>query len=137
MNALRAGSNVDAWCTKCRLVLAHTIEAVADGVIKRVQCNTCHGKHQYKAREPGIAKISLAIKAVAPKSKSKATDFIKLLEGRDLSKAEGYHTARHFTKGDVINHATFGLGVVVDEKDVSKIEVLFETGPKILIHART
>lgn len=139
MDNLKVGSNIDAWCTKCKLVLAHTIEAVAASVIKRVQCNTCRGKHQFKASEPGTSKSSepRVKSAAAPKNKSKAGDYTRMLSGKDLSKAAGYAITRTFSKGDIINHSTFGVGVVVEEKDVTKIEVLFETGPKILIHARS
>ncbi len=138
MDNVKAGSNIDAWCTKCKLVLAHTIEAVAAGIIKRVQCNTCHGKHQFKASEPGATSRATPSpkSAQPPKSKSKASDYVRLLVGKDLSKAAGYAINRHFSKGEIINHNQFGVGVVVEEKDVTKIEVLFESGPKILIHAR-
>lgn len=138
MDNPRVGSNIDAWCTKCKLVLAHTIEAIAAGAIKRVQCNTCHGKHQFKSSEPGTtSRTSPASKsAAAPKSKSKASDYARLLTGKDLSKASGYAISRHYAKGEVISHSKFGVGVVVEEKDTTKIEVLFESGPKILIHAR-
>lgn len=136
MNTLRIGSNIDAWCTKCKLVLAHTIEAVADGTIKRVHCNTCRGKHQYKSGEPGKVKPTVRGISTPKPTKSKASDYSRLLNGKDLSKAFGYAISRQFVKGDVINHTKFGVGVVVDEKDITKIEVLFECGPKILVHAR-
>lgn len=132
----KVGSNIDAWCTKCKLVLAHTIEAVALGVIKRVHCNTCGGKHQFKASEPGVKAPSKAKASTAPKNKSKASDFSRLVSGKDLTRAIPYKTTRRFSKGELMNHSTFGVGVVVDEKDMSKIEVLFEAGPKVLIHAR-
>lgn len=138
MDTIKIGSNIDAWCTKCKLVLAHTIEAVADGLIKRVECNTCRGKHQFKSCEPGTVKPSLFLKPTAKEkpNKSKASDYSRLLSGKDLSKAAGYTISQHFVRGDVIHHTKFGVGVVVDEKDLSKIEVLFECGPKILIRAR-
>lgn len=140
MTVIKAGSNVDAWCTKCKLILAHTIEAIADGTIKRVQCNTCRGKHQYKSSAPGEAsesKSSRAIKAKAPvKNKSKASDFTRLMTGKDALLAKSYKATLRFKKGEVINHTLFGVGVVVDEKDATKIEVLFATGSKTLIHAR-
>jgi hypothetical protein len=116
-------------------VLAHTIEAIAHGVIKRVQCNTCKGTHQFKANSAPVNKMALP-KAMSLKSKSKASDFAKLLNGKDLAKVSSYSISRQFCKGDLINHAKFGLGVVVEEKDITKIEVLFESGPKILVHAR-
>lgn len=137
METFNVGSNIDSWCTKCKLILAHTIEAVADGAIKRVQCNTCRGKHQFKGEMPGEKKVRPALKnARAPKSRSKASDLARLLRGKDMENATPYNTRSHFSKGDVIDHATFGKGVVVEDRDMQKIEVLFESGPKILIHAR-
>jgi hypothetical protein len=136
MGTFKVGSNIDAWCTKCKLVLAHTIEAVADNIIKRVQCNTCRGKHMFKALEPGVKKKITPVKSVS-KNKSKASDYTRLLGNKDISKAFGYSISRQFHKGDIINHGKFGLGIVIEQKDITKIEVLFESGPKILIHARS
>ncbi len=137
MDKLRVGSNVDAWCTKCKLVLAHTIEAVAAGAIKRVQCNTCRGKHQFKSSEPGTAKSSPKLRlASLPKNKSKASDYVRLLGTKDLTKASPYAITKNFSKGELINHVQFGIGIVVDIKDVTKIEVLFEAGPKVMVQGR-
>ncbi len=139
MDTYRVGSNIDSWCTKCKLVLAHTIEAVAQGIIKRVQCNTCRGKHQFKDSEPGLStkKSAPSTKSEkAPKARSKAGDFTRLVRNRNIDVALPYSVKKHFARGDLINHVQFGMGVVVEQKDVQKIEVLFETGPKILVHAR-
>ncbi len=142
MDTYRVGSNIDSWCTKCKLLLAHTIEAVAQNVIKRVQCNTCRGKHQFKEHEPG-QQVKKTSSASAPKksdkpskAKSKPQDFSRLVRNRGLDVALPYSIRKQFTRGDLINHVQFGMGVVVDQKDAQKIEVLFETGPKILVHAR-
>src|SRR5262245_58672499 len=43
--AAKVGDYVDGWCTRCKLVLRHTIEAIAGGKISRVHCNTCQGQH--------------------------------------------------------------------------------------------
>ncbi len=42
------GDNVDAWCGRCKLDLAHTVEAVVDGWPARVVCRTCGAQHAYK-----------------------------------------------------------------------------------------
>ena len=136
METYQIGSNIDSWCTRCKLILAHTIEAVANGAIKRVECNTCHGKHQFKGDAPGVKKLSSSQKSTTPKSRSRASDFERLLRGKETEKATPYNIRSHFSKGEVIEHATFGKGVVVEDKDVKKIEVLFASGPKILVHAR-
>src|SRR5207253_4172029 len=36
--APKVGKEIDGWCTRCKLVLTHTIEAVANGKITRVHC---------------------------------------------------------------------------------------------------
>lgn len=138
MNNLKVGSNVDSWCTKCRLVLAHTIEAIAFGIIKRVQCNTCKGKHQYKSSEPGTQKpvAQKATRVSAPKVVSSKTDYTRAITGRDFAKAIDYSTSKSYKNGELINHVKFGLGVVVGAKDAQKVEVLFSDGPKILLQAK-
>lgn len=135
----KVGNNIDAWCTKCKLILAHTIEAVADDVIKRVNCNTCHGVHQYRSHIPG-EKPALSVKLSSPSkpiNKAKPSDFMRLMSGKNLAHALVYQVTSKFNKGNLINHAIFGVGVVVEERDNTKIEVLFESGSKILIHAKS
>ena len=43
-----AGDEVDSKCTKCKLILAHTIVAMVGDQIARVKCNTCGGEHAYR-----------------------------------------------------------------------------------------
>jgi hypothetical protein len=47
-----------------------------------------------------------------------------------------YSTSDKYQQGDVVEHSLFGRGAVTAIKDGSKIEVLFQTGPKTLIHGR-
>lgn len=127
------GKDVDSWCTKCKLVLAHTVEAVVGGRITRVHCNTCGGQHAYRAKAPGT---SAARPRAKRDSEPKPPNYANLLKGRDPAKARSYATTERFAVGDLINHATFGLGLVIALKDVNKIEVAFSEGPKVLLHRR-
>lgn len=136
MGELRVGGNVDSWCTKCRLELAHTIEAMVESEIKRVKCNTCGGKHQYKSVAKKTPKRASAPKAKESRSAARPKDFERLLVGKDASRATPYDLHKQFCKGALIAHSNFGLGVVVNEIDARKIEVLFESGSKILAQAR-
>jgi hypothetical protein len=141
MQAYRSiGTNIDAWCTRCRLMLAHTIEAALGQEIKRVHCNTCLSKHQYRANPPG----EKTPKQIRPKiaehkkmvSKSKPYDLERLLQERDVKTALPYNIKTEFTAGDIIAHIKFGLGIVTEVKEQQKIEVLFPMGAKILVHKR-
>lgn len=130
------GKDVDSWCTRCKLVLAHTIEAAVSGRITRVHCNTCGGQHAYRPRPPGEgSERSTRARAEGARAATKTVrDYASLLRGRDPSTARAYATTERFANGDLIRHPTFGLGLVTALKDVNKIEVAFADGSKTLIH---
>lgn len=135
---IKAGSTVDGWCTKCKLVLAHTVEAMADDKITRVHCNTCRGQHAYRPDAPGAGKTA-ARKSPARKAADaapKRSEYETLLRGRTGDKARTYATSERFAPGELIKHASFGLGVVMAERDSVKIDVCFPDGPKVLLHGR-
>lgn len=141
MTSYRIGSNVDSFCTKCKLTLAHTIEAVVEGVIKRVHCNTCKSKHAFRggaaAKATKAKSSSSTPKRKATAGMARASDFATLLKGRSPSSARQYSFADRFRAGEVLAHTTFGIGVVTADKGAGKIEVLFELGPRTLIHGKS
>jgi len=133
------GKDIDSWCTRCRMVLAHTVEAVVNGRVTRVHCNTCHGQHAYRAKAPGTgAKSGTRTRSgdAARVAAKPVRDYATLLRGRDGSSARVYGTTERFKDGDLIRHATFGLGMVTELRDGNKIDVLFADGSKTLIHRR-
>jgi hypothetical protein len=135
---IKAASIVDGWCTKCKLVLAHTVEAVVDGKITRVHCNTCNGQHAYRATAPAARAAGAAkgAKAKAVDKVPKRSEYETLLRGRTGANARTYATSERFQPGELLNHSTFGLGVVTAERDSVKIDVHFADGPKVLLHGR-
>src|SRR2546422_867426 len=48
MTASKVGADIDAWCTRCKMNLGHTILAMVSGRPVRVRCNTCQGEHNYR-----------------------------------------------------------------------------------------
>ena len=128
------GKDVDSWCTRCKMVLAHTVESVVSGRITRVHCNTCGGQHAYRAKAPGSGTTR------KPRGDGAAAkpvkDYATLLRGRDASSARAYAGTERFKEGELIKHSTFGLGVVIGLKDANKIEVMFADSTKTLIHRR-
>lgn len=129
------GSNVDSWCTRCKLILAHTIEAVVAGRITRVHCNTCGGQHAHRSQAPGRSDPTKPARVVRRAVVSEP-DLATLLRGRDVGSARAYAPTERFAEGDLIKHGTFGVGLVTARKDVNKIEVRFSDGAKVLIHRR-
>jgi hypothetical protein len=49
---------------------------------------------------------------------------------------KAYSPTSKYEAGDIVDHRTLGRGVTTAVKEGAKIEVLFESGLKTLIHAR-
>ena len=122
------GDRVDSYCGRCKMLLAHTVESIEGGKIKKCHCNTCGAQHAYRGKAPKrIAGMPLVLEA---------SDFDKLMKSQDPDKAKKYATSDRFQPPELIKHATFGLGIVLTCKESNKIEVLFQDGPKTLVHGR-
>ena len=61
MATFRTGGEADSFCTRCRMVLAHTILALEGGKPARVECNTCHGQHNYRPGTPDARSAPAAV----------------------------------------------------------------------------
>lgn len=134
----KVGGEVDALCTKCELVLAHTVIAMVGSTPVKVECNTCRGVHRYKnptvAPKGGASPKPRA--ARAPRAEVKTIPFEELLASQRVTAAAPYSSKRTYTPGDVIDHAIFGRGFVSAVRDGGKIEVTFRSDVKILVHGR-
>jgi len=141
MATVKVSGNIDSWCTRCKLVLAHTIEAMVGGKITRVHCNTCGGQHTYRPRAPSSgtpgtrARSGKASPRASVNPATQAHRYEAMLRGRTAT-ARPYSASARFKVGEIISHATFGLGAVTAEKDGTKIEVLFADGPRVLAQGR-
>lgn len=135
---LGAGDEIDTFCSKCDLELAHVIVAMEAGRPVRVQCKTCKTIHAY--RRPAGSKESPARRP--PKQGGRrdraigASAYDQVMRGRDISRAKPYKPATRFAADDVVSHPSFGVGAVMRELSGDKIEVAFAIGIKVLVHGR-
>ncbi len=131
---LKVGGEVDALCNKCELVLAHTIHAMVGPRPVKVECNTCHAVHAYRA----VAGAAPRKRPASPARERKGTviSFEEQLRAKNLAAAVRYDPKVTFALDQVIEHPVFGLGFVSDVKDASKIAVTFRSDVKILVHGR-
>ena len=131
----KVGGMIDGWCTRCKLVLRHTIEAIAKGKISRVHCNTCGGQHAHRKGAPTPRTTKAGPREARPAEK-RPSQYEYLLRDKNKESARSYSTTARFAVGDLVSHATFGLGVVTGERDTVKIDVVFADGPRVLMHGR-
>lgn len=141
MATIALGKDIDSWCMRCKLVLAHTVETIVDGKVKRVHCNTCGAQHMYRATAPGESSAGTRPRARGASSTARAvpaaTIYAGLMQGRNPASARAYAMTQRFKAGDLLQHPSFGVGVVTADKGDGKVEVVFESGGKVLVHGRS
>ena len=132
----KVGGDVDAYCTKCKMVLGHTIMAMVGERIARVRCNTCQGEHVFKPGKPAAPKPRpVKVTMSGERTKAEVISFDEALNAKDVSSAKPYSVNETFTAEQVIDHPTFGRGWVSTVRP-DKIDVTFKSFVKTLVHAR-
>lgn len=153
---LRAGGEVDSWCTKCKLVLNHRIIAMVGGTPARVECSTCGSHHNFRARAPGdkapaattTRKVGASSTSGPRSTRSSVTkaqqaaldrerSWEKAIAGKAVSEFKPYRVDELFAEGDLIRHKKFGDGVVTRILDPKKVEILFKDEPRTLAQGLT
>lgn len=135
-----AGSEVDAYCTKCKMDLNHRVIAMEGDRVKRVECLTCRGHHNYRRPKSEEPEKKRAPRKAKPAARKPISDFRKAWEeaimGRSPDDFTAYNITQVFQIGQLVHHKKFGDGVVSDLIEGGKIQVIFEPGPKTLVHGR-
>lgn len=141
MTAIRTGGEIDAFCSRCDLNLAHTIIAMVGPKVVKVKCNTCGNDHQYRGEQPLVKAQSFAnpkkraSSGAAPRATKAVVAWEDKFKGKDLGRARTYSIRDTYAVDDVIDHPTFGLGLVVAVRQ-DKVDVSFKQEEKVLVHGK-
>ncbi|MBN2318838.1 MAG: hypothetical protein JXR49_07165 [Acidobacteria bacterium] len=134
MSKIAAGTEIESYCTKCKLILAHTVVSMDGAKPKRVKCNTCDGEHNYRPKKPATkttaAKKGKTTRGASKKSRQSWEDTMKEAADKPHKK---YSMSGSFSEGDWIEHDTFGLGCVQSFTAPNKITVRFADSTRMLV----
>jgi hypothetical protein len=148
---LRAGGEVDSYCTKCRLVLNHRIIAMVGPKPRKVECSTCGSHHLYRANPPGVReaseagagrseprapRVSHVTRAEAARQDREKT-WEKATVGKAVTDFRRYAVSATFREGDLVRHSKFGDGFVTRIVDAGKVEVMFKDETRMLAQGMT
>ena len=157
LKPLVAGSEIDAWCTKCKMMLGHRIVAMIGKKPVRVECQTCSSVHNYKATAPGNNSVSPVVRnrdgtispvrvanAPAPRASSKAakttgartSDWEQRIAGQPVTAFGKYAMTHSYRGGELVHHPKFGDGYVAMVLDRFKVSIIFKDGAKTLAHGQ-
>lgn len=129
------GQNVVTMCTNCKLDLDHVVVCHnLEGIIEKVKCHTCGSEHKYHPDKSESLKstVKKVTKSRRTKKKDPARDFEALTEKFQHKNSKQYSMSESFHTDDVIEHKTFGRGVVVNASSV-KMEVVFADKARLLV----
>lgn len=136
------GRDMDAHCTRCKMLLNHTIVAMVGTTVVQVRCNTCGGTHKFKDAAPKPPteatrrqRVARAATATAGALEVARRRFQRRLEEYDTSTAIDYTPRLRPEPGQLMRHAKFGLGIV-QAVAADKATVQFEEGDKLLVVGR-
>jgi len=133
----KVGQEVEAMCTKCKGPSIHVIQSIKEDKIFQVLCKGCNSSHRYRpATEVNIAKMKEAIAKKGPPKTKEERRWNRLLNKVDSENPVDYQMDKSFAEKAVINHSKFGMGVVVEIMDQTKISVAFKEGTKTLVQNR-
>ena len=134
MTNIAIGTDVSAYCTKCKLVLAHVIVTMKGVKPSRVKCNTCNGEHNYRAEKP-VAKTAgkKAKTAKKPSTRKTKQSWEEVMKEAASKPHKKYAMSGSFVDGDWIEHAKFGLGCVQTFVPPNKITVRFADTTRLLV----
>ncbi|MGE3261864.1 MAG: hypothetical protein AB7K68_08810 [Bacteriovoracia bacterium] len=136
------GEEIICFCSSCKLDLRHVIVAHKSGnsgPISKVRCNTCKKIHAYRNNPAHTASASTRTrKESSPREKVQVipieVEWREQLRSNENKPSVKYAPTGEFKVGDVIDHPTFGCGIVRSMKDANKFEVLFQRDVKTLVH---
>jgi hypothetical protein len=126
-----AGKNIDSYCGKCKLNSDHTIMTMDGEEIAKVRCKMCGSMHKFKSpldaqkvRKPRVKK-GLGEAATA-----------EIVWTAGLAEAKGkerdYSMTSRYRIGDIVNHSTFGKGIVM-RLYANKCEMLFKDRERLMV----
>jgi hypothetical protein len=120
---LSVGSEVDAWCGKCKEIRTHNVIAMVGGEPKQVVCQTCSSRHNFRTDPPARARTasgsvptavgSAAARAVDKEQQSRQEQ--KRLLQKELSDAvepRAFDPKARYKSGEIIVHPEYGRGKV-------------------------
>jgi Zn ribbon nucleic-acid-binding protein len=130
------GSDVEAYCPKCKADTTHVVISKYEDEIRRVQCNPCGDVHSYRKPrgevEDDVPEPIAAKKRALLKKQNWDEFFTKYPERH----GKPYEFREAYTENTIVTHPKFGKGFVSEVISDSKVEVTFKDARRVLVHNR-
>jgi hypothetical protein len=130
------GSDVEAYCPKCKADTTHVVISKYEDEIRRVQCNPCGDVHSFR-KPRGEAEDDIPEPVAARKrALLKKMTWDEFFAKHGEKNAKPYEFRDTYRENVILVHPKFGKGYVSEVVSESKIEITFRDARRILVHNR-
>jgi hypothetical protein len=130
------GSDVEAYCPKCKGDTTHVVISKYEDEIRRVQCNPCGDVHSYR-KPRGEAEDDVPEPVAARKrALLKKPTWEEFFAKHGEKEGKPYEFREHYRDNQIVVHPKFGKGFVSEIVSDSKVELTFQDARRVLVHNR-
>ena len=130
------GSDVEAYCPKCKGDTTHVVISKYEDEIRRVQCNPCGDVHSFRKPRGDVEEDVPEPIAAKKRAMMKKPTFDEFFAKHSDKNAKPYEFREHYHENVIVTHPKFGKGFVSEIVSDSKVEVTFKDAKRVLVHNR-
>jgi hypothetical protein len=130
------GSDVEAYCPKCKGDTTHVVISKYEDEIRRVQCNPCGDVHSFRKPRGDVEDDVPEPIAAKKRAMMKKLSFEEFFAKHSDKNAKPYEFREHYHENVIVTHPKFGKGFISEILSDSKAEVTFKDSRRVLVHNR-
>jgi hypothetical protein len=130
------GSDVEAYCPKCKGDTTHVVISKYEDEIRRVQCNPCGDVHSFRKPRGDVEDDVPEPIAAKKRAMMKKQTFEEFFAKHSDKNAKPYEFRENYHENVIVTHPKFGKGFISEIVSDSKVEVTFKDARRVLVHNR-
>jgi hypothetical protein len=130
------GSDVEAYCPKCKGDTTHVVISKYEDEIRRVQCNPCGDVHSFRKPRGDVEDDVPEPIAAKKRAMMKKQNFEEFFAKHSDKNAKPYEFRENYHENVIVTHPKFGKGFISEILSDSKCEVTFKDARRVLVHNR-
>jgi hypothetical protein len=130
------GSDVEAYCPKCKGDTTHVVISKYEDEIRRVQCNPCGDVHSFRKPRGDVEEDVPEPIAAKKRAMMKKLTFEEFFAKHSDKNAKPYEFREHYHENVIVTHPKFGKGFISEILSDGKAEVTFKDARRVLVHNR-
>jgi hypothetical protein len=130
------GSDVEAYCPKCKADTTHVVISKYEDEIRRVQCNPCGDVHSFRKPRGEVEDDVPEPIAAKKRAMLKKLNWDEFFAKHGEKHGKPYEFREHYSENAIVTHPKFGRGFVSEVMSDSKVEITFKDARRVLVHNR-